>query len=91
MTPPLAPPRLAQRVLSAVLGSREAADAILGDLHEEHAVRARQRRLFRWRVRMLGCLRGSMHRRSLRYPAARHGCFASGRSRRDFLVTETPS
>ena len=46
MTPPLAPPRLAERVLSAVLGSREAADAILGDLHEEHAVRARQRRLF---------------------------------------------
>ena len=44
MTPPLAPPRFAERLLSEVLGTGACADAILGDLHEEHATRARRPR-----------------------------------------------
>jgi putative ABC transport system permease protein len=36
MTPPTAPPRFAERLLSATLPA-EWTDAILGDLHEEHA------------------------------------------------------
>ena len=40
------PPRFAERALWGVLGGGAAADGILGDLHEEHAVRARQQRPF---------------------------------------------
>ena len=35
-----APPRLAERLLAAVLGSGDWAESILGDLHEEYAARA---------------------------------------------------
>ena len=39
-----APPGLAERVLAMALGDGEWSDTILGDLHEEHAARARASR-----------------------------------------------
>ena len=93
MTAPPAPPRVAERVLSAVLGSSEAADAILGDLHEEHAVQgAAANGSSRWRVRMAGT-RGRQHASAVTsLPGRRrHVSLASGRSRRHFHITETPS
>ena len=38
------PPRLAERLLGSVLGGGEWSESILGDLHEEHAVRAARSR-----------------------------------------------
>ena len=38
------PPRLAERLLATVLGGDEWSESILGDLHEEHAVRAARSR-----------------------------------------------
>ena len=38
------PPRLAERLLASVLGGDEWSESILGDLHEEHAVRAARSR-----------------------------------------------
>ena len=35
-----APPRFAERILAAALGDGEWSESILGDLHEEHALRA---------------------------------------------------
>ncbi len=38
--PPSPPPRLAERLLATALGDGEWSETILGDLHEEHAVRS---------------------------------------------------